>query len=1072
MDQEPLPGLATSGERDEPGTSGRLHLVRHGEAARDLLFDVIGALRADDPLAPVTVAVPSPLAGLSLRRSLGARGGFVNVRFTALARVAELLGAPELAADGRGPLTRALRLESIHTVLARDDGPLAGVSNHPATATALAATFDELAEVDDAARAQLATRSERAATVVRLYDAYRELTADTYDVTDVARAAAEAVQAGTDSAAEVGQVVLHLPESINVAEAALLGALATRDRLTVLLGLSGDDTADDGLAGALAARLRPVLGQPVRHAGATDPPSADRLVSAPDPDDEVRSVARELDARAARGEPLGRVAVLYRVGEPYARLVPEVFDAAGIPWTGAAPRRIADAAAGRILLGLLALADGNLARDDVAAWLASGPVIDPADGRRVNATRWDIVSREAGVVAGAEQWAERLRLHLDAIDVELADRTQAAEVSEWQLRRLQRAHDETETLAAFVAGVADALVPPEPATWRSLARWGAELLARYAGSEGQRHDWPEREVEGARTINATLDELGALDAVRGSEGALDVARFRRTLEAELDTRLERVGQFGAGVLVGHLGQAYAADLDAVYVLGAVEGVLPPRGREDPLLPDRERRDISGLVPRATRRLEERRDYLAALAAGAERVVTFPRADPRAQRKRLPARWVLESARRLAGADLSAEELRDAPAAAWLDVIDSFEGLVRRGEPASDGEYALRSLRVWHEAGRDLADHPLASGDLARGYVAAAERMARHASVFDGFLGDSPELAPGADRATSPTALQGWAACPFRYFLGRVLRLSDVPRPEAAEAISAIDEGSLVHEVLEEFVRDAPAPASPDAPWTHDDRVRMAEIVVRHCEEAEDRGITGRPVMWKLARRRIVGTALRFLSADQRVRATFDVLPAVDGLERAFGMDGAPPVEVDVGTEHPVRFRGRIDRVDRSPDGSRVVVYDYKTGRRRRYEAIAHDPVDGGRLLQLPVYALAARAQEGIDDATAAYWFTGEAPDAAVLEVGLDDAEERFVEVVSTIVHGIAEGCFPADPGERTWDPRSQRETWSSCMFCEFDRLCPVDRGAAWERVANEDAAARYVDLRYEDDEESDEESDE
>ena len=191
---------------------------------------------------------------------------------------------------------------------------------------------------------------------------------------------------------------------------------------------------------------------------------------------------------------------------------------------------------------------------------------------------------------------------------------------------------------------------------RALGRRAARPIC---GIEGQRHDWPEREVEGARTIAATLDELGALDAVRGGEGALDVARFRRTLEAELDTRLERVGQFGTGVLVGHLGQAYAADLDAVYVLGTVEGVLPPRGREDPLLPDRERRDITGLVPRATRRLEERRDYLAALAAGAERVLTFPRADPRAQRKRLPARWVLESARHLAGADLSAEELRDA-----------------------------------------------------------------------------------------------------------------------------------------------------------------------------------------------------------------------------------------------------------------------------------------------------------------------------------------------------------------------------------------------------------------------------
>ena len=301
MEQEPLPGLATSGERDEPGTSGRLHLVRHGEAARDLLFDVIGALRADDPLAPVTVVVPSTLAGLSLRRSLGPRGGFVNVRFTALARVAELLGAPEFAADGRGPLTRALRLESIRTVLAPTPAPLPACattppppprSRPPSTSSPRSTTQ----------RGPLATRSERAAAVVRLYHAYRELTADTYDVTDVAHAAAEAVRAGTDSAAEIGHVVLHLPESIAVAEAALLGALAP--------------ATDSPCCWGSAATRPPTTASPARSRRASgrcsgnlcarraaDPPLADRLVSAPDPDDEVRTVARELDARAARGEP-------------------------------------------------------------------------------------------------------------------------------------------------------------------------------------------------------------------------------------------------------------------------------------------------------------------------------------------------------------------------------------------------------------------------------------------------------------------------------------------------------------------------------------------------------------------------------------------------------------------------------------------------------------------------------------------------------------------------------------------------------------------------------------------------
>ena len=1071
--QQSLPGLADAPgaqEPDESGEPGTLLIVPHGAPARDELVAIIARLRSHDPLAPVTVAVPSPLAGLSLRRVVGAHTGLVNVHFTALARVAELLGAPSLAAEGRRPLTAALRLEAIHSALAGDDGPLAPVSSHPATAAALGVTFAELDEVDDTGRAEIATRSERARAVLRLYDAFRVLTVDCYDVTDVFRAAARAVDDDTTSAIEVGHVVLHLPMRLTRAEEQLLEALARRHRLTALLGRSGDAACDAGLTEVLATRLRTIVGTPVASSPApTDVPRAQRLISAPDPDDEVRAVVRELDARARRGEPLGRVALLYRVAEPYARLLPEVLDAAGIPWTGAAPRRVADAAAGRLLLGLLSLADGALARDDVAAWLASGPVVDPAHGHRVNATRWDVLSREAGVVEGAEQWADRLGLRIDAIDAELAMVTAAAEASEWQVRRLERDRADTATLAAFVADLAEVLETPETHTWHELARWAGELLDRYAGSEGRRRDWPEREVEAARRITASLDELGALDAVGGpGSGPVDLARFRRTLEAELDTRLERVGRFGDAVLIGGLGQAYATDFDAVYVLGAVEGTLPPRGREDPLLPDRERRGIAGLSQHATRRFEERRDYLAALAAAPERVLTFPRADPRAQRKRLPARWALESATALAGTELTAEQLRDeVGATAWLEVVESFEGLVAHGEPGSPTEYTLRSLREWHDAGRPLDDHPLAAGALARGFAASAARGARRATEYDGFVGTGLDLAPGTahgdGRPTSPTALQSWAECPFRYFLGRVLRLQDVPRPETTEAISAIDEGSLIHAVLEEFVRDAPAPASPGTPWTADDRARLETIVARHCDAAEQRGITGRSVMWTLARRRIVHTARRFLRVDEHVRKDLHVVPAPDGLERAFGIDGAPPVAVGLDNGTTVHFRGRIDRVDRSPDGRRTVVYDYKTGGSRRYEALVDDPVDEGRLLQLPVYALAARQQEGGDEAIAAYWFTREEePEDALLRVSLDEAEDRFVEVVGTIVDGIDTGCFPAYPGERAWDVGASRESWSTCRFCEFDRLCAVDRGVAWDRVSGDAATAPFHALAIDD----------
>src|SRR5262249_47590078 len=141
---------------------------------------------------------------------------------------------------------------------------------------------------------------------------------------------------------------------------------------------------------------------------ATEPPLGTAVVSAPDPEDEVRAVARRIVAHADEGLPLHRIAIVARIAEPYARLVPEVLDAAGIAWNGAAARRLADTTVGRVIRGLLELAEHDFARDAVAAWLASGPILDPADGRTVDAARDDLLSREAGVVGGAEQWRERL----------------------------------------------------------------------------------------------------------------------------------------------------------------------------------------------------------------------------------------------------------------------------------------------------------------------------------------------------------------------------------------------------------------------------------------------------------------------------------------------------------------------------------------------------------------------------------------------------------------------------------------------------------------------------------------
>lgn len=1040
-------------------------LVAHGTAARERLWAVLGDLQAADPLAPVTVAVPSPYAGLSLRRDLGRERGLLNVRFMPLARIAELLGAPALAARGRRPLTRPLRVEAVAAALADDPGPFHQVHDHPSTARGLAGTLADLraAGIDpDRAETVLADRGPRAAAVARLYAAVSARTQEFYDEDDVLRAATEVVQAATPDD-DLGHVIVWLPTSLSAAAADFVDALATARRATAIVGLTGDADVDAATARPIAHRV----GLDDAEAAGT-PPIGTGMIAVPDPEDEVRAVSRRILERARAGTPLHEVAVIYRLEEPYARLVPEVFDAAGIPWNGPSPRRLADAVVARVLLGALALAQSDLARDEVAAWLAGGPILDPATGHRVSAARWDVISREAGVVAGAEQWAERLGRHREQIGARLVAARTDDEITEWRIASLQRDHETVAALAAFVADLGDHLDAPSMPSWSAHVEWTRSITERYLGSEARRGDWPDAQLEAARRVDAVLDELAALDVLGAP---VDLPRFRRAFVDELDVPAGRVEQFGRGVFVGPLHAAYGTRAEAIYLLGMAEGSFPPRGSEDPLLPDSERRAIDDSLPTHTERGHaERRDYLAALAAAPERILCFPRADPRAQRRRLPARWLVDTARALHGSDLTAEALRDLDAQPWLEVVQSFEqGMTEDAEPASRTELDVRALSTWAGV-HPLRDHPLVVAELDAGIRAVTDRASATFSAYDGLVGPIAGLAPDATRSIAPTSLEDWATCPFRYLLGRVLRIREVAKPEATESISALDEGALVHRILERFVGEAPPRGRPDEPWEPSDRALLERIVDEECDDAEQRGITGRRLHWLLARRRIRATALRFLRTDELVRAATGTVPAPEGLEMAFGLDGQPPAALTLPDGRTVTFRGRIDRVDRSPDGAAAVVYDYKTGKPRK---AADDPLEAGRKLQLPVYALAAAERLGAGAVTAHYWYTRLDGAAALTPIPIDDppTRARFLDLVGHVVEGIGAGCFPANPGESEWSYLVKRDSFANCAVCAFDRLCAPDRGSAWDRKADDPAVEPFLALDPEEDDEDDQGTD-
>ncbi|HEX8804178.1 MAG TPA: PD-(D/E)XK nuclease family protein, partial [Acidimicrobiales bacterium] len=511
-----------------------------------------------------------------------------------------------------------------------------------------------------------------------------------------------------------------------------------------------------------------------------------------------------------------RTAVLFGAAEPYGRLVHEHLAAAGIARNGTAVRPLAATVVGRVLVDVLALPDHGFRRADVMGLLTRAAPRLPG-GAPAPAGAWERMSREAGVVAGRADW-DRLLTRLAegherrAADVEAgADPADETSVEQHRARadhirrRAQHARDLRDTVLGLIDELAAAAAEPRP--WRTRVRWLRRLAGRLLGGERERAGWPPDEHRAADKIDAALDRLVTLDRVDGP-APLDV--FRRTLALELEADLGRVGRFGEGVLVAPVSFAVGLDLDLVVVVGLAEGTLPAGVRDDSLLPDAERRRAAGELPLRRERVERDHRHLRAALGGARRhLLCAPRGDLRVSNERVPSRWLLDVASALHGRPLASDQLL-ALRAPWLDHVPSFAHAVTHTTfPATEQEYRLR-------AGPDRAPDAVAAAGAA---VVRARRSAAF-TRFDGNLSGAGLPTP-VDGTVSSTRLESWATCPHAYFVRQLLRVEPAETPERQLAITPIDRGSLVHDVLERYVssvlaRDPADRPGPDDPWTADD----------------------------------------------------------------------------------------------------------------------------------------------------------------------------------------------------------------------------------------------------------------
>ena len=1043
--------------------AGRVEWVEAGLAGDRRLRDLVRDLQGGDPLAPVWVGIHSSVAGLHLRRFFASDGAYAGVRFAPVSRLAEMLGAPLAVGEGRQPLAEAaLRAACRRELLSLREGRgrswLGPVADHESTEEALARTWRAARFLDPAILGRVGRLGGRAREVARLLAAVSDrLSPHFFDGEELVEQASRALEQGVADLDGIGPVVLYGLAPPSQRTIGFLEVLAARTQVAVLLRLAGDELADQALF-ATAARLGehgfavPRAPQVVFERREVD------VLSVPDEDEEVRAAVRLLMAHAEGGGDLGRCVVTFPHDVSEVSLVDRLADQlrrADVPFGAYGGTALGATPQGRLLTGLVALAcqgeeEPSLERGAVLAWLRSGPVrADRGIARGLTGLvakgalasqghlavgRIDRCSRAAGVAAGIEQWRARLGAY------------SRRQPERWEPGAPGPAAAE---LAVFVERLSALLSAARAAErWSELAAWSTHALEEVLVPSDTR----DALTEAVGTLSA-LDPLEPLGNLTGRQRC---ERLRGALALVLGRPAGGVGRFGTGPLVGSLHDVAGVVSELTIVLGCREGTLPARVSDDPLLPlsDLERAGGSAELERSDER--DRRDFLAVIAASDSVVASWPRVDLGAGREVLPSRW-----------------LYTAPLVPRNDAVASFaKGLERvaSGESAAaDGaDLELASLAAVFAGGAPLGApaHPV----LRRSRVAErveAERVRRRPGLsrFAGDLRRAGLGDPGSGTgslfgsALSPTTLESFAMCPFRHFLDHVLRLAPLEAPEQVVTIEARERGTLIHDVLERYFRPDPEAALAVPPPFDDAQLeRLRALAEEAFARVESQGKTGKVLFWRIERDKIRRDLERFVAIEtERARSTHATPVAV---ELGFGRGDEAPIVIRA-AGRDVAFRGQMDRVDLEPDGS-VVVIDYKSGSSEAYRDIERDALGRGRHLQLPIYAKAARerfAARPCDPGPAKarlraeYRFVSSEASFGVVQVELTRTlDAALSEVLGILVSTIDAGCFPPNPGPL------ERFGHANCAWCDFDDLCPNDRGDLWREARQDPALDAYVHL--------------
>jgi ATP-dependent helicase/nuclease subunit B len=803
------------------------------------------------------------------------------------------------------------------------------------------------------------------------------------------------------------------------------------------------------------------------------PPSPDgagiSLIEAPGALGEARPVARRLRQLLGDGVLPERVLVTVRRPARNRELLAEVFDEYCIPFDMEGEELLSRDPYVSTLLKAARLCEDNWPFEGVTALLRSTlarPAWADSAGDGEDPRRAEALLRMLGAPRGREAvlkavdvWADEPPAALEDEDAEEPRRLKKARLAKQVrpfLRHFLRAWDRFPLNGA-------------PGSCAKALRQFAEEFSLVP--EAVAADQRQALVEFFRALDAWSDAatgarsapLRKASASRLTESSLSRGAFFRILQTIAAGPRPPARSSAGKVRVRGAESAVALDADYLFILGLGEKEFPDLSPPLSLLDDadrhqfRQRRlpfsDSEERLPREMSLFHR----LVALPAK-ELILSFPAVDPKGQ-PLLPSSF-LRAVRDCFTSDAVVPERQRMLIEGYFQRVPIAESELRVRFAADIADRAVGTA-VWQ--------HPLLPARLTENLHDAA-RMAssrfhdKEFGVYDGML-SQPTIVQklherfGPNKTFSPTALEDYVACPFRFYLESVLRLEELDEP--VEEVEASLRGSAFHRALARFHRELRDQnkisetmdglnEAVSAKLTQDLDTAIDEYMKRAPSDAAQ-------VLWQLEGRRLKRFSSRYHQQWESFAGPWrekSVTPAPLHLEVDFGLAKYTPEGVRIDPANPaltiqigdveVRIGGRIDRVDVAElkEGAGFWIVDYKTGLAENYKTT---DLAEFKKLQLSLYALAVERVLLKDQKARplglAYWLVTDTGPKAAMPAGVRQRfdwlfkpenwqrfRQQLEEWVVKLVTNIRDGRFPLAP-------RSEYCTDT----CPYGQICRISQ---------------------------------